>query len=295
MMDIQKDFSLPVITEIANARHAEACLKAGFKMLWVGARTTVNPFSVQEIADALRGTNTTVLIKNPVNPDLALWLGAFERFEKAGIQKLMAVHRGFSSYERSVYRNKPMWDIAIALRRKMPALPILCDPSHISGHRAYVADICQKALDLNYHGLMVEVHPQPEKALSDSKQQLSPSAFLSMMQSLHVRQPHSGDPVVSETLESLRAAIDALDAQTIELLAKRIELVKEIGAYKRDHNVTIFQLERWLEILKTRGNAALEAGLDKSFIEGILNLIHTESIRIQNEMVSSEEKTTQGS
>jgi chorismate mutase len=288
LADIQEQYTFPVVTEVANARHVEACLQSGFKMVWLGARTVVNPFSVQEIADALRGTPTTVLIKNPVNPDLSLWLGAFERLDKAGIINLLAVHRGFSSYERTAYRNRPMWDIAIALRRHLPGLPILCDPSHISGNRKHIADISQKALDLNYDGLMIEVHPQPENALSDSEQQLSPEAFLRMVGALQVRQASTGDPVVRETLETLRASIDALDAQTIELLGKRMELVREIGAYKRDHDITIFQLDRWLQILKTRGDAAKDAGIDEAFIERILNLIHNESIRLQNEIVNQQ-------
>lgn len=292
LMDIQKLYGVPVVTEVANARHAEACLKAGFRWMWIGARTTVNPFSVQEIADAVKDTGTTMLVKNPVNPDISLWMGAFERLDKAGISNLIAVHRGFSSYEKSVYRNRPMWDIVITLRQKLPGLPVVCDPSHIAGRRNHIAEISQKALDLNYHGLMVEVHPNPEKALSDSEQQLSPNGFIKLISDLQVRSAHTGDPVVSETLDSLRAAIDVLDAQTIELIGKRLELVREIGVYKRDHEITIFQLERWLEILQTRSELAVQNGIDKRFMEDLLHLIYTESIRIQNEIVNIKAENT---
>ncbi|MEL6255958.1 MAG: bifunctional 3-deoxy-7-phosphoheptulonate synthase/chorismate mutase type II [Bacteroidota bacterium] len=242
----------PVCTEVANVKHVYEALRTGIDILWVGARTTTNPFAVQEIADALEGVNIPVMVKNPVNPDLELWIGAMERLYKAGINKIAAIHRGFSTYGPSKYRNEPQWEIPIELRRRMPDLPIICDPSHISGKRELLQPVSQKALDLNFDGLMIESHPNPDKALSDARQQVTPVRLGEILESLVHRNPNSADPQLSNKLEMFRERIDEIDEQLIRMLADRMDVVKKIGQFKKDNNITILQTSRWNEIIQER-------------------------------------------
>lgn len=282
LVSAKQETGLPVTTEVANAAHVEACLKAGVDILWVGARTTVNPFSVQEIADALQGVDIPVMVKNPINPDLELWIGALERLNKAGISKLVAIHRGFSSFEKGPLRNAPMWDLGIELKSRIPAIDIICDPSHIAGHRELISFISQKALDLDMAGLMIESHISPDNAWSDAKQQITPAVLADMISNLTVRKPTAEDKVFKDALSVLRAQIDKLDDEILQKLATRMKISEKIGAYKRDNSVTILQMSRWDEIVKTRLAVANAMGLSKEFAENMLKLIHQESIQIQN-------------
>lgn len=272
----------PVTTEVANAAHVEAALKEGIDVLWIGARTTVNPFAVQEIADALKGCKVPVMIKNPVNPDVELWQGAIERIGAAGINEIAAVHRGFSSYGQKVYRNVPMWELPIELKVKLPEIPIICDPSHICGRRDLLASVAQKAYDLDMDGLMIETHHDPDKAWSDAAQQVTPDQLIDLMSKLIVRTPECSDINLAKDLESLRSKIDQIDQELLELMAKRMLTAKEIGAYKKTNNITILQLGRWKEIHEARKLLGKKLGLSDAFMEVILNAIHKESIDQQN-------------
>lgn len=282
LMAAKKETGLPVTTEVANAAHVEACLKAGVDILWIGARTTVNPFSVQEIADALKGVDIPVMVKNPINPDLDLWIGALERLNKAGITKLAAIHRGFSSYEKGPLRNAPMWDLSIELKSRIPALDIICDPSHIAGARELISFISQKALDLNMAGLMIESHISPDNAWSDAKQQVTPAALSELMDSLVVRTPNSNDKGLKDALTLFRQQIDKLDEEILQKLATRMKISEQIGKYKKENKVTILQLSRWDEIVHSRLAVASAMGLSKEFSDSYLKLVHQESIQIQN-------------
>ena len=277
---------LPVATEVAKAKHVELCLKHQIDVLWIGARTTVNPFSVQEIADALKGVDIPVFIKNPITPDLNLWLGAFERLNAVGINKLGAIHRGFSSFDKSSYRNAPMWEIPIQLKMLCPEIPLLCDPSHISGDKELVFGVAQKALDLDLDGLMVESHIHPAEAKSDPQQQLTPKELNELLTQLTVRKMVSENGEFDDKLDQLRAIIDELDEELIHKFVSRMEIVQKIGAHKKQNNVTILQLERWREIIKTRSLLADKAGLDDVFVKKMLDLIHQESIRLQTEVMN---------
>lgn len=281
-----KETGLPVTTEVANAAHVEACLKAGVHILWVGARTTVNPFSVQELADALRGVDIPVLVKNPVNPDLDLWIGGLERLNEAGITKLAAVHRGFSSNEKGPFRNAPMWNLAIELKSRIPHLDVLCDPSHISGNRELIPLVAQKALDLDMAGLMIESHLSPDKAWSDAKQQITPEAFGELIDSLVVRKVQSDNKIFKNTLSLLREEIDILDEEILLKLAARMKLCEKIGQYKKENNVTILQIRRWEEIIRTRSAMGKAMGLETEFIQDLLTLIHHESIQVQTQVMN---------
>lgn len=286
LQQVKKSFGLKTTVEVATTAHVEKALKYGVDVLWIGARTTVNPFSVQEIADALKGTDVPVMIKNPVHPDLQLWIGAVERVRQSGTKKIIAVHRGFYNPRQSIYRNDPFWDIAIELRTAFPDLPVICDPSHICGRRDLIKDIAQKAIDLGMHGLMIETHVNPEKALSDAKQQLTPEAFHELISELKFRKPSSEDEDFRDKLSQFREIIDLLDEEVILLLQKRNQVIERIGEYKKDHNITIFQLERWVEILKSRTESAVSKGFSKDFIEKLCQLLHEESIRKQNEVMN---------
>jgi len=255
-------------------------------ILWVGARSTANPFTVQEIADALQGVDVPVLVKNPVNPDLSLWLGALERINRAGIKKLAAIHRGFSSYEKTAFRNEPMWDLAIQLKTLVPELPVINDPSHICGNRELIPYIAQKAFDMDMQGLIVESHIDPSVAWTDAKQQVTPQALSDILGNLVFRQAKSDDPVFEDKLAELRKDIDKLDDQIIKILSDRMKIVEKIGEYKRDNNVTILQVNRWDEIIHKRSNVAQALKLDKDFVVKMLELIHNESIRKQNEIMN---------
>src|ERR1700742_2432557 len=241
---------LPTAVEVATAKHVEEALKAGVDILWVGARSTANPFTVQEIADALKGTDIPVMVKNPVNPDISLWIGALERINNAGITKLAAIHRGFSSYEKSAFRNEPMWDIAIQLKTLAPELPIINDPSHISGNRDLIAYVSQKALDLDMQGLMIESHIDPSVAWTDAKQQVTPDALSKIIEHLALRKPEVRNSEVNDKLTELRNQIDKIDDLVIQKLAERMKIAEQIGNYKKENNITILQVGRWDDILK---------------------------------------------
>lgn len=289
---VKEETGLPTTVEVANAEHVELALKYGVDILWIGARTTVNPFSVQEIADALKGTDIPVMVKNPVNPDLNLWIGALERVNKAGISKLAAVHRGFSNYESTKFRNSPRWELPIQLMTFAPDLPVICDPSHISGKRELVSEVAQKAMDLGMHGLMIETHPRPDEAWSDAEQQVTPAQLLDILTHLRFRERISDDEEFNNRLAQLRRIVDSIDEELLQILAKRMKVIEKIGEYKRDNNITIFQLERWNEILDTRSDLGKNLDLDLDFIRRIMMEVHKESIQIQTEMMNEEEKTS---
>ena len=286
LMQAKKETGLPVTTEVATAAHVEAALKAGVDILWVGARTTVNPFSVQEVADALKGVDIPVMVKNPVNPDLELWIGAFERLNRAGITKLIAIHRGFSSFEKGPFRNAPMWDIAIELKTRFPELDMICDPSHIAGNRDLIALIAQKALDLDMAGLMIESHINPDAAWSDAKQQVTPSALAKIIDGLVARTVSSDSKSFKDTLSILREQIDQLDDDIMTKMASRMKISEKIGQYKKENNVTILQVNRWDEIVQTRVGMAKAMGLDEGFMRDFLRLVHHESIQVQTKVMN---------
>ncbi|MEQ9593446.1 MAG: bifunctional 3-deoxy-7-phosphoheptulonate synthase/chorismate mutase type II [Cyclobacteriaceae bacterium] len=290
LRDIKKDYELKVAVEVASAKHVEEALHAGMDILWLGARTTVNPFLVQEIADALKGADIPILVKNPINPELALWEGAIERIYQSGNEKIVAVHRGFSSYQRSKYRNSPAWHIAIELKSRYPALPLICDPSHIAGNRELVFEVSQKALDLGYDGLMIETHPDPNSALSDADQQVALESLSTILAQLRVKEKHSTNEVFISQLEELREKIDHVDQELIEILAMRKNLIEQIGAYKRQNNVTVFQLERWNEILQSRATWAERKNINPQFVQDLYKRIHEESIKLQTEIAEMEGK-----
>lgn len=282
----------PTAIEIANAKHAEEALKAGVDILWIGARTTVNPFAVQEIADALVGVKVPVLVKNPVNPDLELWIGALERLSRAGIEELGAIHRGFSSYEKSKYRNKPNWEIPIELRRRIPELPIINDPSHICGNRELLLSVAQTAMDMNFDGLMLESHIDPSVAWSDAKQQVTPADLNKLLNQLVLRKSSIDDAILKNLLEELREKIDVMDTKLITMLSKRMKIAKKIGKYKKEKNVTILQSNRWEEIVNSRLKQGVEKKLSEDFITKLFEIIHQESISQQNQVMNKGKKKT---
>lgn len=285
---VKAETGLLTTVEVANADHAELALKYGVDILWIGARTTVNPFSVQEIADAIKGHDVPVMVKNPINPDLNLWIGALERVNKAGITQLAAIHRGFSNYESTKFRNSPRWELPIQLMTIAPQLPVICDPSHISGRRDLVPEVAQKAMDLGFHGLMIETHPDPDKAWSDADQQITPGQLGELLNHLNIRERSSSNADFNNQLAHLRRIIDSIDEELLQILAKRMKIVEQIGEYKRDNNITIFQLERWNEIMNTRSGLGENLELDLEFIQRILMEIHKESIRKQTEILNRE-------
>lgn len=278
---------LPTAVEVANAKHVEEALAAGVDILWIGARSTVNPFTVQEIADALKGVDIPVLVKNPVNPDLQLWIGALERINKAGITKLGAIHRGFSSFEKSAFRNEPMWELAIQLKTLCPELPIINDPSHICGNRELLPYISQKALDLDMQGLMIESHLDPSVAWTDAKQQVTPAALAEMVSKFTLRKPESKNEEFADKLADLRKEIDKIDDLVLQKLAERMSITQKIGEFKRDNKVTILQVNRWDEIMQKRTSFAKALKLDVNFTEKFLELVHGESIRRQTEIMNA--------
>ena len=286
----KEETGLPITTEVATAAHVEACLKAGVDILWIGARTTVNPFSVQEIADALKGVDVPVMVKNPVNPDIELWIGAFERLNRAGINKLAAIHRGFSSFEKGPFRNAPMWDLGIELRTRVPGLEMFCDPSHIAGNRELITMVSQKALDLDMNGLMIESHLNPDAAWSDAKQQVTPSALAKIIEGLVVRTVTSDNKTFKDTLSLLREQIDQLDDEIMQKLAKRMKVSEKIGQYKKENNVTILQVNRWEEIVQSRAALGKAMGLDEGFTRDLLRLVHHESIQVQTKVMNKVEE-----
>ncbi len=279
---VKMETGMMTATEVATAEHVYQALKAGVDLLWVGARTTANPFAVQEVADALRGADVPVLVKNPVSPDLELWIGGMERIYNAGIRRLGAIHRGFSTYDKTIYRNVPQWAIPIELRRRMPEIPIICDPSHIGGKRDLIQPISQQAMDLGFNGLMVESHCNPDEAWSDASQQLTPSKVAEMMKNLIIRE----GVVSTEDLADLRTQIDELDNALLELLSKRMRVSKEIGIYKKEHNMPVLQTIRYEEILSKRAKDAGSMAMNEDFVKSILRAIHEESVQQQIEILN---------
>lgn len=282
----KEETGLKIATEVANKNHVELALEADVDMLWIGARSTVSPFIVQDIADALRGTDKIVLIKNPVNPDLALWLGGIERLYKSDIKNLGVIHRGFSSYEKTKYRNIPEWQIAIELQNKFPDLPLICDPSHITGKRDMIFDVSQTALDLNFDGLMIETHNDPDNAWSDAAQQVTPDALVQIMKDLKIRKESDPESEYNMKLDNLRAQIDFIDNSMLDLLGRRMKVADNIGALKKSRNVAVLQTKRWNEIL---GKMILEGeqhGLSEEFILRIFKAIHQESINHQEKILN---------
>ncbi len=286
MAQAKKETGLLTTTEVATAAHAELALKHDIDILWIGARTTANPFSVQEIADVLKGTNVPVLVKNPINADLALWLGAIERIAGAGIRKIGAIHRGFSSYEKTQYRNAPLWKIPIELKRMLPDLPMICDPSHIAGVRDLVASICQKAMDVDMEGLMIETHLSPNDAWSDAAQQVTPQTLNDILRGLQLRTEFSADRNFEAQLDELRAKIDRIDRELIDSLSLRQKVVEEIGKAKALNNVTPLQMHRMGELMEKRLSQGAGAGLAADYVKELFEIIHEESVRIQTELMN---------
>ena len=275
LAEVKKETKMLVSTEVATAEHVELALKYGIDILWIGARTSANPFAMQAIADALKGVDVPVFVKNPVNPDLELWVGALERLNQAGVKRLGAIHRGFSSYEQKIYRNAPMWQIPIELRRRIPELPLISDPSHIGGRRELIAPLCQQAMDLGFDGLIIESHCDPDKAWSDAKQQVTPDVLDYILSLLVIRDEHT----MTEGITQLRKQIDELDNQLMDLLAKRMKVCREIGQYKKEHNMTVLQANRYNEILNKRGAQGSLCGMDPEFVAHVFENIHEESVR----------------
>ena len=282
MQRVKKETGMLVSTEVAKPEHVELCLKYGIDILWVGARTSANPFAMQDLADALKGVDVPVFVKNPVNPDLELWIGAMERINQAGIKRMAAIHRGFSSFDKKIYRNLPMWQIPMELHRRIPTLPIICDPSHIGGRRELIAPLCQQAMDLGFDGLLVESHCSPDEAWSDAKQQVTPEVLDYILSLLIVRDEH----VTTEGITLLRKQVDELDNELMNLLSKRMRVCREIGQYKKEHNMTVFQANRYSEILDKRGAQGALLGMSPEFIAQVFEHVHEESVRQQVEIIN---------
>ena len=281
LAEVRKAVGLEVVTEVANANHVQLCLESGIRNMWLGARTTINPFLVQEIADALMGSGARVLLKNPVAPDTGLWVGAVERMRAAGIKDIILVHRGFVAREKGRYRNDPMWQVLLKIRHELPDIPIVCDPSHIAGDSALVPEVAQMAMDLGLDGLMIECHPHPEKALSDAAQQLSPSQLSDLLETLVVRSADSADEKYRAALSALRAQIDAVDANLVDALALRMDISRQIGQLKKENNISILQAERWDVVLEDVLSRAAASGLDYKLVEDVFALIHAYSVKQQ--------------
>lgn len=281
LAEAQETVGIEAATEVASAAHVRLCLEKGIRTLWIGARTTTNPFLVQEIADTLKGEYARVLVKNPVNPDVDLWMGAAERFAASGVNDIILVHRGFSNDLESRYRNDPKWHVILKVRERMPDLPLICDPSHIAGKRELVREIAQRAMDLGLDGLMIECHPNPEEALSDAAQQLTPSQLEKLLSGLVIRVPDSDDTAYRDRLEMLRSQIDSLDADIIDSLARRMEISRLIGALKRENGISIVQPARWGRVMQDAFERAEASGLDQDLVNRIFSLIHEASVKQQ--------------
>ena len=284
-----KATGLPTTVEVANKLHVEHALKAGVDVLWIGARTTVNPFAVQEIADALRGSRIPVMIKNPVNPDVQLWMGAFERLAKAGLTDLSAIHRGFSVYNHPKYRNVPNWELPILLKENMPEIPIICDPSHITGNRELLFEVSQKAMDLNFEGLMIETHPNPIEAWSDATQQVTPERLKDILDGLVLRTPELSTDVASQ-VDKIRVKVSTLDDRLFDLLSERMLLSEGVGKLKRENNITILQQEHWSNLIQKRLENSEAYSLSRPFVRQLMDAIHQESIRHQTAIMNPEKK-----
>lgn len=284
LADVKKQTGLPVAVEVANAKHVESALAFGIDMFWIGARTTSNPFSVQEVAEALRGSDVPVLVKNPMNADVELWCGSVERLAACGVKQLGLIHRGFSGYGAGKYRNTPMWHLALEIKKRLPELPIFCDPSHICGNRENLLEVSQQAADLNFNGIMVESHITPNQAWSDAKQQVTPEELLALLDSLVWRAEGSDSVAYQNTLDELRGVIDRLDNEIFDLLSKRMEAAEGIGRIKRENNVIVLQTNRWSQIVERTLARSPQLRLSPEFLETILQAIHMESIRKQMEL-----------
>lgn len=282
MREVKEETGMLTVTEVATPEHVELALKYGIDILWIGARTCANPFAMQALADSLKGVDIPVLVKNPVNPDLELWIGGMERINQAGIKRLGAIHRGFSSPDKKIYRNLPMWQIPIELHRRIPNLPIICDPSHIGGRRDLIAPLCQQAMDLGFDGLIIESHCRPDEAWSDAKQQVTPDVLDYILSLLVIRDEH----YTTEGIRQLRSQIDEVDNEIMDLLAKRMRICREIGVYKKEHNMTVLQATRYSEILEKRGAQGSLIGMSPECVAHIYELIHEESVRQQLEIVN---------
>lgn len=279
---VKEETGMLTTTEVATAKHVEAALEAGIDILWIGARTSANPFAVQDIADALKGVDIPVMVKNPINPDLELWVGALERVNGAGVKRIAAIHRGFSSYDKKIYRNLPMWQIPIELSRRIPNLPMICDPSHIGGRRDLIAPLCQQAMDVGMDGLMIESHCNPDNAWSDANQQVSPDILDYILNMLVIRDQIQ----TTESIVALRKQIDEIDNQIMDMLAKRMKVCREIGHYKKEHGMTIVQTSRYSEILDRRGAQAALCGINPGCVRLIFEAIHEESVSQQVEIIN---------
>lgn len=284
MSSLKEEVPFKFATEVATPEHVELALKYGVDVLWIGARTTVNPFNVSELASALQGVDIPVFVKNPIHPELSLWKGALERFSKAGITKLGAIHRGFHTYEKKKYRNSPFWQIPLELKSEFPTLPLICDPSHIGGTRDLIEPLAQRALDLDYDGVMIEAHSDPSSALSDAKQQVSTTALIDIIANLHPRDASFTEQSYLDQLEVIREQIDQADRELLEAIAVRMSLVERIGEIKKENNVAIFQISRWKEIFKSRPDWGKQLNLDDEFIVDLLRLLHQQSVKKQTEV-----------
>lgn len=285
---VKKQTNLLIAVEVALSEHAKICLanRHIVDIIWLGARTTVNPFSVQAIANELEGSDFPVMVKNPINPDVELWAGAIERLLKVGVNQIAAIHRGFYPFEETYLRNIPKWELAIELKTRYPNIPIINDPSHISGNTEFIQEISQKALNLNFNGLMIETHINPKEALSDAKQQLTPEQLILLLKELKFRNQTSNNSEFLSLIEQYREQIDSIDYQLLELLSKRMKIIEDIGKYKLNNNVTVFQLRRWIKIIETRKEFGNSIGLDTDFVKKILQIVHRESIKQQTEIMN---------
>ena len=287
MQLVKKETGLQTATEVATAEHVEKCLNHGIDILWIGARTAVNPFSVQEIADALKGVDIPVFVKNPIYPDIQLWAGALERVNNSGIKKIAAIHRGFHSYDNGLFRNSPKWELAIELKTACPELPIFCDPSHIGGTPELIPYLSQKAMDMDMDGLMIETHCNPQVALSDAKQQIKPFELKEIINALQIRSSSVPNMELQSKLDELRSIINQLDIDLLELLAKRMAISANIGEYKRNNNITVLQIAHWKKLIETSLVNGSMLGLSTGFVKGLYHLIHDESIRRQMEVMNN--------
>ena len=283
---VKEETGLKSTVEVAKAKHVELALKHEVDILWIGARTTGNPFAIQEIADSLKGVDIPVMVKNPINPEVNLWIGAIERLLDNGIYNIAAIHRGFFTYKNSKYRNIPQWQLALDLKRKFPKLPMICDPSHITGNSNHILEIAQKAMDMSYDGLMIETHIDPKNALSDKDQQITPLELENILNKLVIRKFETDDKEFKATLKQLRIQIDDLDIELLDVLKRRMDLVEKIGVHKKENEVTILQNNRWIEMLKSRVKYGEENGLSELFIQQLLKAIHQESIDKQNSVMN---------
>lgn len=286
MQKAKKEYGLKICTEVASERHVFECIKHGIDMVWLGARTSANPFLVQEIAEALRDTDIPVLVKNPVNPDLDLWIGALERLNREGIRKIGVIHRGFSSLTEKKYRNSPEWQVAVELRSRYPELPFFCDPSHMAGCRDYLQELSQKSMNLGFDGLMIESHCDPSCALSDAKQQLTPKQLIGLLEGLTVRDSDTDNQEYRENIDQLRARIDSCDEELLRTLGARMQISRKIGQYKKDNNIAIIQASRWDAIRAAAQKSAEIYGLDSDFVARVFTAIHEASVQEQNKILS---------